>query len=170
MVIGSVETIASAYKYMGPMGDSQASPSMVVGGDLGSHSWVTGLEETTPHAPIPHTLQNAPYHQGTRAGSVGFSARIFGLGICGSCGFSGYMAPAVAEDGNFQRVAWVAPWLHDLPMAEAIYGGADAVAGLMAASQAQGAGDETRYWWVPAPAVPMGSCTRCPTTLRKTVA
>jgi len=53
------------------------------------------------------------------------------------------MAPAVAEDGNFQRIAWVAPWLHDLPMAEAIYGGADAVAGLLdAASQAQGAGDK----------------------------
>lgn len=65
-------------------------------------------------------------------------ARISGLGICAS---SGYMAAAVADDDHFQRVALVAPWLHDPAMAEAIYGGADAVAGLIAASEAEGAAD-----------------------------
>ncbi|MYF21089.1 MAG: alpha/beta hydrolase [Synechococcus sp. SB0677_bin_5] len=65
-------------------------------------------------------------------------ARIAGLGICAS---SGYMAAAVADDDKFQRVALVAPWLHDPAMAEAIYGGADAVAGLVAASEAEGAAD-----------------------------
>ncbi|MYG63939.1 MAG: lysophospholipase [Synechococcus sp. SB0675_bin_7] len=65
-------------------------------------------------------------------------ARIAGLGICAS---SGYMAAAVADDDKFQRVALVAPWLHDPAMAEDIYGGADAVAGLIAASEAEGAAD-----------------------------
>lgn len=65
-------------------------------------------------------------------------ARISGLGICAS---SGYMAAAVADDAHFQRVALVAPWLHDLAMAKGIYGGADAVAGLIAASEAEGAAD-----------------------------
>ncbi|MCY3654685.1 MAG: alpha/beta hydrolase, partial [Cyanobacteria bacterium MAG IRC1_bin_28] len=65
-------------------------------------------------------------------------ARIAGLGICAS---SGYMAAAVADDDKFQRVALVAPWLHDPAMAEDIYGGADAVAGLIAASEAKGAAD-----------------------------
>lgn len=64
--------------------------------------------------------------------------RISGVGICAS---SGYMAAAVADDDHFQRVALVAPWLHDPAMAEAIYGGTDAVAGLVAASEAEGAAD-----------------------------
>lgn len=66
------------------------------------------------------------------------SARISGLGICAS---SGYMAAAVADDAHFQKVALVAPWLHDPAMAEGIYGGPDAVAGLIAASEAEGAAD-----------------------------
>lgn len=45
-------------------------------------------------------------------------ARISGLGVCAS---SGYMAAAVADDDNFQRVALVAPRLHDPAMAEGIY-------------------------------------------------
>lgn len=65
-------------------------------------------------------------------------ARISGLGICAS---SGYMAAAVADDDNFQRVALVAPWLHDPSMAEGIYGGAAAVAALITASEAEGAAD-----------------------------
>ena len=65
-------------------------------------------------------------------------ARISGLGICVS---SGYMAAAVADDDRFQRVALVAPWLHGPAMAEGIYGGADAVAGLIAASEAEDATD-----------------------------
>ena len=65
-------------------------------------------------------------------------ARISGLGICAS---SGYMAAAVADDDRCRRVALVAPWLHDSAMAEVIYGGADAVAALIAASEADGAAD-----------------------------
>ena len=65
-------------------------------------------------------------------------ARISGLGICVS---SGYMAAAVADDDRFRRVALVAPWLHGPAMAEGIYGGADAVAGLIAASEAEDAAD-----------------------------
>lgn len=51
------------------------------------------------------------------------------------------MAVAVADDAHFQRGALVAPWLHDPAMAEGIYGGPDAVAGLIAASEAEDAAD-----------------------------
>lgn len=57
---------------------------------------------------------------------------ISGLGICAS---SGYMAAAVADNGQLQKLALVAPWLHDPKMAEGIYGGAEAAAGLIAASE-----------------------------------
>lgn len=66
------------------------------------------------------------------------SARISGLGICAS---SGYMAMAVADNDRFRSLALVAPWLHDPAMAEGIYGGAAAVASLIAASEAEGAAD-----------------------------
>lgn len=66
------------------------------------------------------------------------AAHVSGLGVCAS---SGYMAAAVADDETLQKVALVAPWLHDPAMAEAIYGGADAAAGLIAASDAEGAAD-----------------------------
>lgn len=66
------------------------------------------------------------------------SARVSGLGICAS---SGYMAAAVADDDRLQKVALVAPWLHDAEMAEGIYGGAESVASLIAASEAEGAAD-----------------------------
>jgi len=65
-------------------------------------------------------------------------ARISGLGICAS---SGYMATAVADDDRFRSLALVAPWLHDPTMVEGIYGGAATVAGLIAASEAEGAAD-----------------------------
>ncbi|MCA0907722.1 alpha/beta hydrolase [Ruegeria marisrubri] len=66
------------------------------------------------------------------------AARISGLGVCAS---SGYMAAAVADDDNLQKVALIAPWLHDPAMAEAIYGGPDMVASLIAAAEANGAAD-----------------------------
>lgn len=66
------------------------------------------------------------------------SARVSGLGVCAS---SGYMAAAVADDDRLQKVALVAPWLHDAPMAEGIYGGAESVANLIAASEAEGAAE-----------------------------
>lgn len=66
------------------------------------------------------------------------AAHVSGLGVCAS---SGYMAAAVADDETLEKVALVAPWLHDPAMAEAIYGGADAAAGLIAASDAEGAAD-----------------------------
>ncbi len=61
------------------------------------------------------------------------SNQISGLGICAS---SGYMAAAVADDAQLQKVALVAPWLHDPAMAEAIYGGPENAASLIAASEA----------------------------------
>jgi len=65
-------------------------------------------------------------------------AQIFGLGVCAS---SGYMADAAADNDKLRKVALVAPWLHDAALAESIYGGADSVAGLIAASEADGATD-----------------------------
>lgn len=61
------------------------------------------------------------------------SARLSGLGICAS---SGYMAKAVADSPKLCKLALVAPWLHTPEMAESIYGGADAAAGLIAATEA----------------------------------
>lgn len=65
-------------------------------------------------------------------------ASISGLGVCAS---SGYMAAAVADSDNLQRVALVAPWLHDAAMAEGIYGGSAMAASLIAASEAENAAD-----------------------------
>ena len=62
------------------------------------------------------------------------NARLSGLGVCAS---SGYMAEAVAENDNLQKLALVAPWLHDPEMAEVIYGGHDTATGLIAASEAE---------------------------------
>lgn len=63
---------------------------------------------------------------------------ISGLGVCAS---SGYMAEAVADDTRLKKLALVAPWLHNAPMAEGIYGGAEAVAGMIAASEADDAAE-----------------------------
>ncbi len=62
--------------------------------------------------------------------------RISGLGVCAS---SGYMAEAVADSAHLQKVALVAPWLHDPKMAENIYGGYEAATSLIAASEAENA-------------------------------
>ncbi len=64
--------------------------------------------------------------------------RVSGLGVCAS---SGYMATAVADSDGLQKLALVAPWLHDAPMAETIYGGAESVAALIATSEADDAAD-----------------------------
>lgn len=60
-------------------------------------------------------------------------AGLSGLGVCAS---SGYMAEVAANDDRLTKLALVAPWLHDPEMAEAIYGGPDAAAALIAASEA----------------------------------
>ena len=57
-----------------------------------------------------------------------------GLGVCAS---SGYMADAAADNDDLAKVALVAPWLHNPAMAESVYGGPDAVAALIAASEAE---------------------------------
>ncbi|WP_170328493.1 alpha/beta hydrolase [Ruegeria arenilitoris] len=62
------------------------------------------------------------------------SSRLSGLGVCAS---SGYMAEAVADNDNLQKLALVAPWLHDPEMAEDIYGGHETATGLIAASEAE---------------------------------
>ena len=69
------------------------------------------------------------------------AGRLAGLGVCAS---SGYMADAVATSDELSALALVAPWLHDPQMAEAIYGGPEAVAGLIAASEAEESSDEPK--------------------------
>lgn len=66
------------------------------------------------------------------------SDHISGMGVCAS---SGYMAAAVAESDTLQKVALVAPWLHDAEMAEGIYGGPATTASLIASSEASNASD-----------------------------
>ncbi len=61
------------------------------------------------------------------------AARINGLGICAS---AGYMVDAVSGNALVQRIGLVAPWLQDGEIVEAVYGGADGVAGLIEVSQA----------------------------------
>lgn len=67
------------------------------------------------------------------------SNRISGLGICAS---SGYMATAAADSDLFHKLAIVAPWFHTAEMAETVYGGPEAVAGMIAASEAEGAAEQ----------------------------
>ena len=64
------------------------------------------------------------------------ATRIAGLGICAS---SGYMVAAATRAPDFKAVALVAPWLHDATLVETIYGGPDAVRGLMDAGRAAAA-------------------------------
>lgn len=59
-------------------------------------------------------------------------ARVAGLGICAS---AGYMVGAATESADLKSVALVAPWLHDAALVEMIYGGKDAVAGLIQAGR-----------------------------------
>lgn len=58
---------------------------------------------------------------------------INGLGICAS---AGYMVDAVAGNPLVDRLGLVAPWLHNKEIVEAVYGGEDGVAGLIAVSHA----------------------------------
>jgi len=52
-----------------------------------------------------------------------------GLGICAS---AGYMVSASIQSDAIQAVGLVAPWLHDAAIVDAVYGGPDAVASLVA--------------------------------------
>ena len=52
-----------------------------------------------------------------------------GLGICAS---AGYMVSASVQSDAIQSVGLVAPWLHDSAIVDAVYGGPEAVAGLIA--------------------------------------
>lgn len=54
--------------------------------------------------------------------------RIAGLGICAS---AGYMLDAVSGNEKVRSAAVVAPWLHDRATVNAIYGGEEAVDGLI---------------------------------------
>lgn len=63
-------------------------------------------------------------------------SRISGLGICAS---AGYMIDAAAGDPLLQSVGLVAPWLQNAALVEAVYGGPDGVAGLIAAGRAAAA-------------------------------
>ncbi len=58
---------------------------------------------------------------------------INGLGICAS---AGYMVDAVSGNPLVQRLGLVAPWLQDEEIVEAVYGGAEGVAGLIEVSHA----------------------------------
>lgn len=59
-------------------------------------------------------------------------AHINGLGICAS---AGYMVDAVAGNKLVDRIGLVAPWLQNADLVEAVYGGAEGVAGLIELSQ-----------------------------------
>ena len=68
------------------------------------------------------------------------AARINGLGICAS---AGYMADAAAGNPGISRVGFVAPWLQDRNILEAVYGGTDGINGLMqVAADAEDAGGQ----------------------------
>lgn len=58
---------------------------------------------------------------------------INGLGICAS---AGYMVDAVSGNPLVQRLGLVAPWLQNEEIVEAVYGGAEGVAGLIEVSHA----------------------------------
>ena len=58
---------------------------------------------------------------------------INGLGICAS---AGYMVTAAERSPLLQSVALVAPWLHNAEIVDAVYGGAESVAGLIEAGRA----------------------------------
>lgn len=60
------------------------------------------------------------------------SKNIMGLGICAS---SGYMLDAASTNNKIKAVAVVAPWLHNLTIAEQIYGGTESVQSLITASK-----------------------------------
>ncbi|MEM9157896.1 MAG: alpha/beta fold hydrolase [Verrucomicrobiota bacterium] len=57
------------------------------------------------------------------------AGQIGGLGICAS---AGYMSDAALQSQYLSSLALVAPWLHDMPIVEAVYGGKEGVNGLLA--------------------------------------
>ncbi|MEX0287022.1 MAG: alpha/beta hydrolase [Paracoccaceae bacterium] len=61
------------------------------------------------------------------------ASQLNGLGICAS---AGYMVDAVSGNELVQRVGLVAPWLQNGEIVEAVYGGAEGVAGLIEVSRA----------------------------------
>lgn len=66
--------------------------------------------------------------------------RINGLAICAS---AGYMIDAAAGNDRVQHLGLVAPWLQNAEIVEAVYGGPEGVAGLIAVSRrAEAAGGE----------------------------
>ncbi len=68
------------------------------------------------------------------------ATRIHGLGICAS---AGYMVDAVAGNPLVRSVGLVAPWLQNAEIVEAVYGGAEGVAGLVDLSRsAEAAGGQ----------------------------
>lgn len=69
-------------------------------------------------------------------------SRTAGLGICAS---AGYMLDAVAGNDKVSVAAVVAPWLHDVAMATAIYGGEESVKGLLGAAQTAKDANEPVY-------------------------
>ncbi|MDX5594250.1 alpha/beta hydrolase [Pseudovibrio sp. SPO723] len=69
-------------------------------------------------------------------------ASVYGVGICAS---SGYMADAVATVPVLQKLALVAPWLHDPEMATQIYGGPDMAQSLIAAGREAASAAEPTY-------------------------
>lgn len=67
-------------------------------------------------------------------------AAVHGLGICAS---AGYMVDATRGNDRIASVGLVAPWLQDREIVEAVYGGAEGVAGLMqAAAEAEAQGGQ----------------------------
>ncbi|MEM9222979.1 MAG: alpha/beta hydrolase [Pseudomonadota bacterium] len=67
-------------------------------------------------------------------------ARVHGLGICAS---AGYMLDATRGNDAVSRVGLVAPWLQDRAIVEAVYGGAEGVAGLISlAGEAEAKGGD----------------------------
>ncbi len=73
-------------------------------------------------------------HRGVDAGAIST------LGICAS---AGYAIDAAHQSPQIQAVAVVAPWLHDGEIVEAVYGGEEGVAGLIATAREARAKFET---------------------------
>lgn len=61
------------------------------------------------------------------------ATQINGLGICAS---AGYMVDAVAGNDLVNRIGFVAPWLQNAEIVDAVYGGEEGVSGLIDVSRA----------------------------------
>lgn len=58
--------------------------------------------------------------------------QIFGIGICAS---AGYMVNAAIQSPHIKAITLIAPWLHNREIVDAVYGGEDQVASLIATAQ-----------------------------------